>query len=118
MPPSEERRALVINIKAIIRTAINAAAAEDYYDAGFALDTLKDIDPDRDWDYELFEMELEMGYRTMGPRKPSSAENRAVMEMYGREMLRILEGEPVLFKQFKKDGFTVTDKRRTYVLPE
>ncbi len=105
-----------MNIKAIIRTVIFAACNDEWgYDREYALDLLKGIDPDRDWAYELFEGELEEGYRHMGPNPPTSAEARACLEMYGPVLLKMLQQDNLLFKSIEKDGFTVTDKRRSFI---
>jgi hypothetical protein len=113
-----ERRALVIDIKAVIRTAISAAENDEWgYDSRDALDTLREIDPERDWEYELFEAELEAGHRTMGPRRPSTLEDRAMMEMYGPLILAQLSRDDLFFKMVEKDGYNVIDKRRSFTIP-
>ena len=60
-----------MNRKAIIEVAIQAATDSEWgYESYAALEHLEDIDPDYDWDQELFQAELENGHRTMGPRQP------------------------------------------------
>ena len=58
-----------MNRAAIINLAILAGNdMEEGYDPDVARQGLREVDPDYDWEPELFQMELECGYRIMGPR--------------------------------------------------
>jgi hypothetical protein len=87
----------VIKKEAVIRLAIAAANDSEWgYNSAVALEYLKEIDPDYDWEPELFQAELEAGYREMGPRLPPSEMELAMLEMYEPYVLALLKSSPLV----------------------
>lgn len=84
-----------MNRVAVIHLAILAGNDQEYgYDADAARQGLRNVDPDYDWEPELLQLELEHGYRTMGP-KP--------LQPYSRVSLAGVDG---LLKDFYEDYIT------------
>lgn len=102
-----------MNRRAIIEVAIKAATDREYddYFSDEALDYLRDIDPEYDWDYELFQAELENGKREMGPVPPRvpgtgislDQATAALKAVFLPSVLERLEAESAFLKYLKKE---------------
>lgn len=103
----------MINRKDIISLAVEAGNDMEWgYDPEWVRERLNGLDPDYDWEPELFEYELEEGYRTMGPGRPPSEFELILQGLYMPQILKQLEPSPILKLLEQREGYISVDKRR------
>jgi hypothetical protein len=93
-----------MNRKAIIDLAMEAANDYEWgYFSSDALDHLREVDPDYDWEAELLQAELEAGHRTMGPSLPPRPDPMAdyLRSIYEPLLVQLVEQDATFIKLLK-----------------